>query len=132
MKLETAQRYAAEVAKRVRGVNGVLATPLCDSEAVRIRRIYVFGSTVKGSQHPNDLDLLIDIDECGRRFGWEQARVDKRYYRSCGIRCAPSSVEYALKWLTRGMKKVSRHVARAEGIKIDVKVEIYPRMRLSV
>lgn len=68
LKLATALRYANEISRRVREVNGLLATPLCGHEAVRISRVWVFGSTIKGSLAPNDLDLLIDLHEVGRRF----------------------------------------------------------------
>ncbi|WP_157657787.1 hypothetical protein [Burkholderia ubonensis] len=133
MKLETAHRYAREIHERVKRVNGLLGTPGCSSEAVRIRRIWVFGSTVKGSQAPNDLDILIDLECCGRHFmgSRNQAQVDKDYLRRHGIRRAVASRETCLKWLTAGMKKVSRHCADTETVEIDVKVEIYPRYLLS-
>lgn len=127
MKRSTAINYARVVARRVHAVNGLLGTPLCDSEAARIRRIWVFGSTVKGSENPNDLDLLIEVDRAGRYRSARQARVDKRYLHAHGMRFAPCSIEYTLKWLTRGMKMVSRHTTHNEGAKLDVKVLIYPR-----
>src|ERR1700693_5057438 len=104
MKLKTALRYAHEIARRVHAVYGLLATPLCGNEAVRIRRIWVFGSTVKGSQTPNDLDILIDMEEVGRHYNAKQTRVDKAYLRSYGMRFPPRSKYAALKWLTKGMK----------------------------
>lgn len=131
MKLTTALRYADEVARRVRAVSGLLATPLCGHEAVRIKRIWVFGSTVKGSQAPNDLDLLIDLVEVGRRYSYRQTRVDKTYFRRHGARIAPRSRDAALIWLTRGMRMVSRHCLDDECADIDTKVLIYPRNDLS-
>jgi predicted nucleotidyltransferase len=131
MKIETAIRHANEVARRVREVNGLLATPLCRHEAVRIRRIWVFGSTVKGSNTPNDLDLLIDIEEAGRIFTAKQTKIDKQYFRRYSMRRAPCTINEALKWLTKGMKMVSRHTLRNEAADIDVKVLIYPRNDLS-
>lgn len=130
MKRERAIRYAREVARRVHAINGLLATPLCLFEAVRIRRIWVFGSTAKGSESPNDLDLLIDLDPCGRRITWRQGRMDKEYYRRYGIKVPQSSEVDALKWLTKGMRQVSRHTTKSEQIEIDVKLEIYPRWML--
>lgn len=41
MKRETALRYACEIAQRVHSINGLLATPGMDSEAVRIRRVHL-------------------------------------------------------------------------------------------
>ena len=127
MRLQTALRYANEVAARVRAAGGLVATPLCDREAARISRIWVFGSTVKGSQTPNDLDLLIEMRPAGRWRNWRESRVDRRHYRSYGIKRAPSCRDAALIWLTKGMRKVSRHLSDVEGVEIDVKVMIYPR-----
>ena len=132
MKRTTALRYAHEVARRVHAVNGLLATPVCDNEAVRIKRMWVFGSTVKGSQTPNDLDLLIELVRCGRRRTWRQSKADKRYLNDHGIRVAPDCRHAALVWLTRGMRMVSRHCTDVECVPIDVKVLIYPRMDLPV
>ena len=88
----------------------------------------MFGSTIKGSQSPNDLDLLIDIEPIGKPRKWQQSSMDKRYYRLRGIKCAPESIDHALKWLTKGMKKVSRHTVESEaGIDLSPMVLIYPR-----
>jgi len=127
MQLTTALRYAHEVARRVNAVNGLLATPLCGREAVRIKRIWVFGSTVKGSQAPNDLDLLIDLAEVGRLYSYKHTRVDKAYFRRHGTRTAPRARDAALIWLTKGMRMVSRHCLDDECADIDTKVLIYPR-----
>jgi predicted nucleotidyltransferase len=101
MKLETALRYANEVARRVRSVSGLLAAPLCRSEAVTIKRIWVFGSTAKASITPNDLDLLIEMTSVGRRYTHDQARIDKECYRRYGYLRAPRSDQAALTWLTK-------------------------------
>jgi predicted nucleotidyltransferase len=132
VKIETARRYAREIHERVKAVNGLLGTPGCSDEAVRIRRIWVFGSAVKGSQAPNDLDVLIDLHRCGRSFSGSrhQARIDRRYLANHGVRVAVDSKDACLKWLTDGMRKVSRHCTDTETVDIDVKVEIYPRFML--
>lgn len=128
MKRATALRYANEVARRVHSVNGLLATPHCSREAARISRIWVFGSTVKGSERPNDLDLLIEINGVGLFRGVKNgAKLDKTCFRSYGIRSGLDATDYALKWLTKGMKMVSRHTTNNEGAKLDVKVLLYPR-----
>jgi predicted nucleotidyltransferase len=131
MKRETALRYAHEIARRVRSVNGLLATPLCNAEAVRFKRIWVFGSTVKGSAAPNDLDVLIELAYAGRGRSWQQTKVNKDYLRRYGVRLAPSADDEALKWLTRGMRNVSRHTTLTDEVQPDVKVLIYPRNDLA-
>lgn len=128
MKRTTALRYADEIAARVRSVNGLLATPLADREAVRIKRVWVFGSTVKGSQAPNDLDLLIESKAVGRHRTWKQGKLNRRYLRMFGVRRALCASKETYKWLTKGMKKVSRHDFEAErGIDLSPLVMIYPR-----
>lgn len=128
MRKETALRYAAEITARVRRVNGLLATPLCDKEAVRIRRVWVFGSTVKGSAAPNDLDVLLDLAPVGRYRNWKQGKLDRRRARAFGVRLALCSRDEAYKWLTKGMRKVSRHDYEAErGLHLYPLVLIYPR-----
>ena len=132
MKRSTALRYCVELARRVHFVNGILATPGCDFDAVRISRMWIFGSAAKGSSSPNDLDLLIEMKECGRHYNWRQARLDKRYLAAYGCRCPVTSESYALKWLTKGMKLVSRHTTRSECAQLDVKKLIYPRYDMSL
>lgn len=128
MRKQTALRYASEIAARLRGVNGLLATPLCQKEAVRIRRAWVFGSTVKGSEAPNDLDLLLDFRPVGRYRNWRQGKLDRRHARAFGVRLAIDSEHEALKWLTKGMRKVSRHSFENEkGLDLSPLVMIYPR-----
>jgi hypothetical protein len=126
MRRALALQYANEVARRLHSVNGILATPMCDSDAVRFKRVWVFGSTVKGSQAPNDLDLLIEAEPCGRHYSWKQAKMDKWQLRQYGFRLPVRSTWEAFKWLTKGMRKVSRHSYRYEG-DIGYKVLIYPR-----
>lgn len=132
MKRTTALKYAQEIARRVHAVNGLLATPLCNKEAARIQRIWVFGSTAKGSQAPNDLDLLIDIREVGRHRTWRQGAINKQYLRSYSIPVARSTTEEALKWLTKNMRMVSRHTTQSERVEIDVKKMIYPRYEMDL
>ena len=139
---QTALRYAREISQRIHSINGLIATPGMDSEAVRIRRVWVFGSTVKGKQNPNDLDLLIDIQEAGRRripgkrrgkeYGGKNTlrdgKLDKRYLKSYGMTTAKSATDYALMWLTKGMRMVSRHTLMHEAAApFQEQVLIYPR-----
>lgn len=93
--------------------------------------MWVFGSTIKGSLAPNDLDLLIELREVGRRFTAKQTRVCKVYLRAHGWRRAPRAEFYALKWLTKGMRNVSRHNRENEESEIDKMVLIYPRNDLA-
>jgi predicted nucleotidyltransferase len=133
MKRSTALKNATEIARRIKSVNGLLATPLCNREAVRIKRAWVFGSTVKGSGFPNDLDILLELIPCGRIKNWRQAKLDRRYYRSTGIKLAQCSMRETIKWLRKNMKKVRcHHYFIEKDLGIDVMVEIYPRFLLTL
>ena len=68
MKRATALKSLKKIVDRIHAVNGLLATPEASSEAFRIKRAWVFGSTVKGSESPGDLDILIDAESVGRRL----------------------------------------------------------------
>jgi len=122
-------KYSVEIARRVKSVNGLLATPLCEYEAVRISRVWVFGSTAKGSDSPNDLDVLIELKPCGRRRKYSECRPNKVAARS-GYEWPVASEHECLKWLTKGMRLVSRHLTRDEGAKFDIQKMIYPRYEM--
>lgn len=128
MKIELAERYVQRIVDRCKSVNGLLATPLCGYEAVRIHQVWVFGSTVKGAQEPNDLDIMVRANVAGRRREWWQGKIDNQFHRRHGV-CVPLNAEREMyKWLSKGMKKVSRHEHKREkGLGIDVMVMIYPR-----
>lgn len=134
MKLATALKNANRISDRLKSVGGIVSTPLCDFPGVKITRMWVFGSTVKGSQKPNDLDLLIEIKVIGNYRSWHESRavrsrvrLDKRRARRTGFRGAIAAENEALKWLTKGTLNTSRHMYGVERIEIDKKVMIYPR-----
>lgn len=149
MRRETALRYAREIARRVHSVNGLLATPGCSYEAIRIKRMWIFGSTVKGKPDPNDLDLLIEMSGVGRRRIASKRRhkkgftdhtghrplldgmLDKRQLRNYGVTTVKDSREYAFMWITKNLRHVSRHTTDLEGVETFIEqVLIYPRWDL--
>lgn len=141
MQQQTAFKYISEISRRVHAVNGLLATPGCKNEAARISRVWVFGSTVKGKKAPADLDILIEVKPVGRRripakrggrmiLGDERLRdgkTNKSYLHAHGIRVCESSEEYAIKWLTKNMRFVSRHTTDHEAARPIEMTLIYPR-----
>jgi len=132
MKRETAIRYTKEIHTRLKAVNGIVPTPGYDYDSIEIKKVWVFGSTIKGSQNPNDLDLMIYMGEGrGPRRSCEKDGVPPdRYFERMGLYFPRDSYLGALKWLTKGMKKVSRHVTMFEGLRVSDKVEIYPVYKL--
>lgn len=130
MKLETALRYCKEIHRRLKEVNGVIPTPTAQYEGMKVKKVWVFGSTIKGSQNPNDLDILFHWEPYGEKRSWQEVGYNKAYYRAHGIKATNCSSHEARKWITKGMKQVSRHDTESEATIFDLKVQIYPRFEL--
>lgn len=149
MKLSTSLKNASRIASKVKGLNGIICTPTTTNKAVKIKRMWLFGSTVKGKENPNDTDILIEYvvtPETTQRGGhgdnqllgfgkyklWSVAASKScwfnRYYnmgKSAEVEC--------LKFLRGGMKKVRFHIWERDGQVGDIpetKVMIYPINKL--
>lgn len=128
MKLSTAIRIALEIRAKIRSVNGLLGTPDCSCTAMRIRRAWVFGSTVKGSAAPGDVDILIELHRVGRQQSVGRgAKLCKDSARRHGYRVSRSPEKSAVKWLRGNLKKVSFHALEEDGRFAWPRVMIYPR-----
>jgi hypothetical protein len=135
MKLETSLRNAQRIADRLHNLGGIVGTPDAEHVAFRIKRVWLFGSTVKGKLNPNDTDILIEGFEVGepRRYG-TGGRLDKRYSYS-GLKWVVSSKEEAYKTLRGKLKMVRLHPYEIDGTFEDIpqtKVLIYPRNDLNL
>lgn len=131
MKSETALHYAAEIARRLEFVNGLIPTPRGCHEFYLVKKAWVFGSTIKGSDTPNDLDVLLFAETAGARQQWQIVGFEPFHYRSYGIRSIRHTASEAKMWLRKGMKMVSIHDTESEATIFDKKVEIYPRFLLA-
>jgi len=130
MKRATAIRYCQDINRRLLEVNGTIVTCRGEFEYVAVTKVWVFGSTAKGSESPNDLDLLIQMREGGQLQGVESAGFDPLIFSARGLKFPRSSRSEALMWLTKGMRNVSRHIHGEEMIEIDLKAEIYPTLEV--
>lgn len=142
MKLETALRNANRIAEKLRGLGGIISTPEGSHEAIRIKRAWVFGSTVKGSDSPHDLDVLLDVQVVGayrpskvkairgEKAPLGYAKTDKRYLRSTGIHTPIDSLKIATISLKKGMKMVSLHQLTIDGKIAFPRKMIYPKWEL--
>lgn len=130
MKRELAFKMAKTISERIRSVNGLLGTPDAGRPAVRIKRAWVFGSTVKGKECPNDLDVLLDLDAVGD-YNSRNSRLEKS--RSIWAGFPIDAEREAHKYLRSGLKMVRFHHVRIDGTFGDIqstKVLIYPRFDL--
>lgn len=135
MTLEMAIRYAVELHIRASMVNGLIATPQGEREAQLVSGMWVFGSTVKGSLNPNDLDVLIKFESVGELRSWEEVGCyDKECYRRYGYKFPRPSEDLARLWLTKGMRFVSihRHSEENANFSLGHRVMIYPRLELDL
>ena len=142
MKYETAIRNTMKVADRIRKSNGLIGTPECERETVKIRKAWLFGSTAKGKPNPNDVDILIEYNLIGRRqhtncrahrgFSRTNAAVDKEYKRRYGISAPQSAWAATVRLLSRNMKMVRIHDANTDGEIAHPRIMIYPRMDLPI
>ena len=140
MKRETAIRNAVKVADRIRKSNGLIGTPECERETVKIKKAWLFGSTAKGKPDPNDVDILIEYDLIGRRqhtncrahrgFPRTNAAVDKECKRRYGISVPKSAWSATVRLLSRNMKMIRIHDANTDGEIAHPRIMIYPRMDL--
>jgi hypothetical protein len=131
MKLETALHHAAEIARRLESVNGLIPTPRGGNEFYLVKKAWVFGSTIKGSDAPNDLDVLLFAENAGARQRWEVVGFDPVYRKATGLRRARHTDREAKMWLRKGMMMISLHDTESEETIFDKKVEIYPRFLLT-
>lgn len=129
MKLSTSIRNAMTVAERIKRCNGLIGTPEAITEAFRIKRAWVFGSTAKGNPNPNDTDILIEGGRVGR-FNPRRAKKQPKSKSRMGIRYRVESIEVACAYLVGNLKMIRLHDIMVDGNLGDIpdtKIMIYPR-----
>lgn len=140
MRKEIAFKNVLIIANRIKSVNGLIGTPANRFECFKIRRAYVFGSTVKGSPLPNDIDILIEGNGCGLRYTAKKisnpgnndsirygAKTDREYLRRYGIRISKESHHTAYRFIKGNFKKISIHDFSVDGEIAHPRIMIYPR-----
>lgn len=136
MKLSTALNNALKIAERIKSVNGLIGTPGTNFECFRVKRAWVFGSAIKGKSHPNDLDIIIDGQECGVRFASTKihsfttrkgARLDKAISRTERMYWPLRCKKVAYQYMRRGMKNLSIHAWDVDCEVANPRIMIYPR-----
>lgn len=62
MKRDTALKNTYKLIQRIKSINGILSTPLANVDYIKIKRAWLFGSVLKGSENPNDVDIFIELE----------------------------------------------------------------------
>ncbi|AKH39182.1 MULTISPECIES: hypothetical protein [Nitrosomonas] len=137
MKQGTAIKNALKIAERIRQVNGLVGTPATRFECYRIKRAWIFGSTIKGKLNPNDLDILIDGHHCGRHYVANKkytdlslyvgAKKDRDKYRRSGLILPVESDITAYRYIRDNLKMVRFHDYRIDKDVANPRIMIYPR-----
>jgi predicted nucleotidyltransferase len=147
MKRNTALKSLFKVLQRIHNINGVLNTPMDDNVCCKIKKAWLFGSVLKGSDNPNDIDIFIEIAKpntppekelksrrkvyrsyqrlhggfrpCRRSQKWRMGKMHSKA-RSC---------ESFIIWVRKHIPKVSIHVVGHDAAfeTLDQKCLIYPR-----
>ena len=133
MKLETSIKNALLIANRIKHCNGLIGTPHASHEALRIKRAWLFGSTAKGKQNPNDTDILLECEAVGR-FRFNNAKMEPKS-RSSGHRYRLHAMDEGRYYLRGNLKMVRFHDLKIDGNFGDIpdtKIMIYPRLDLTI
>lgn len=129
MKRERALRYCREIHDQLVLAGGMLHTPNYSHEHVLFKKVWLFGSTAKGSLSPRDVDILYHIELIGPNFRRNtelvmDTRVSKQ--RFWGGDYPMQTSEAAYKWLRRRRPMVSLHSTEYERAIFPDKIQIYP------
>ena len=133
MKRETSIRNALKVAERIKRCNGLIGTPDASYEALRIKRAWLFGSTVKGKLNPGDTDILLECVAVGW-FNLKNAKLEPKGRRSSGYRYKLNAIDEGRYYLRSGLKMVRFHDLHIDGNFGDIaktKIMIYPKNNLT-
>jgi len=130
MKIDTAVHHVKEIHTRLVSVGGMIPTPRGSDEFFLVKKAWVFGSTIKGSPTPGDLDILLLAEPSGFYQSWVDVGHDPVYLKNHGIKVTRSTTREGKMWLRKGMKMVSVHDTLSEAAIIDKKIEIFPRLLL--
>ena len=134
MKLKSAINKAHKVAERLKSTHGLIYTPLHEYEAIRVKRAWLFGSTSKLKEEPNDVDILVEMVGIDRyKYGVRGSYIiDKEYLRRYGMRIPKDSMVVASKFLKNRLHHVNVHATDWVSFDPDVKILIYPRNDLDL
>lgn len=116
MKRKTALKNLSTIIERLNICNGKFNLDGYDFEGLTVKKAYVFGSLVKMSDFPNDIDILIDYERFGKFHAGRYLRglvIENRVFIN----------------LRKGMKMIRFHDFRIDGNYNDIpdtKVMIFP------
>lgn len=147
MKRITALKNLVKILQRMHGINGIYNTPMEHDICCKIQRAWLFGSVLKGSKTPNDIDIFIEIVKFdtpkhketksrkktlrsyARLHGGYRPCRRSRKWRTGKFHDRVDSRESFIIWLRKHIPNISIHIV-GNDITFDVlddKCLIYPR-----
>jgi predicted nucleotidyltransferase len=112
----TAFKYAKTIHERLKSIDGVFLGIDSDFRYEIVMDAWVFGSMAKGSQNPNDLDILYNYKLLSIREEHGTIGIEDQFF----------------KFITDGLKQVSLHDMDDNCLAKDHKIEIYPKFKLKL
>jgi predicted nucleotidyltransferase len=133
MKRDLALRRLQRIIDRINAVNGVFETPDARYPAVRLINVWLFGSLLKGSETPNDIDLLFEYEELGELRTLKETGVyDKDYYRTYGMKCTIDTWKAFGQQLRKNIPMVRMHKLMVDGSVAYPRALIYPTLEFDM
>lgn len=155
MKRLTALKNVHKIIYRLKSINGLLATPMESHSYIKVKRVWLFGSVLKGSDTPNDIDLFIELAHSSKEQGiyYDDVeshitksrrkkrrsdhvlhggfRINKRHrlWKSIKHQSVIDNSDTFIFWLRKNIPNVSVHYVYHDRtfFKLDRKCLIYPR-----
>ena len=120
-------KYAKTIHERLKSIDGVFLGIDSDFRYQIVTNVWVFGSMAKGSQNPNDLDILYNCVLLSPRLKLFRSWRNDRW-----INIKNQIDNQFSKCIRDGLNQISLHGMGDNCLVKDHKIEIYPKFKLKL
>jgi len=120
-------KYAKTIHERLKSIDGVFLGIDSDFRYKIVTNVWVFGSMAKGSQNPNDLDILENYVLLSSRLKLFRSWRNDRW-----INIKNQIDNQFSKFIKDGLNQISLHDMDDNCLVKDHKIEIYPKFKLKL
>lgn len=133
MKRELAIRKLQRIIDKLYENDGVIETPGCSHPAMKIVNAWLFGSLLKGSENPGDVDILLEAKVIGEYRPWHVlGEYDREYYRRHGVKISRPTEYVYKKYLRQRIPLVSLHDLFNDDKVAHPRALIYPTLEFDM